>query len=305
MSLENNDKLKVADLHSDFLSCMRYKKECVTSPNTLRKSPVKMQFFSIFFMPKEHNFLMLMKELKSVVQLMKENDVEWGRTLKDIIENLEGKKIIAIPCIEGAEILNIFPSWDWVLWIGVRYITITWNFSNSFADAALDNERHRGISIEGRNLLRWMDSKRILIDVSHISEKSFKDVIDNTSLPVIASHSNAYTLCEHPRNLKDYQIKEISDTGGIIGVNFCKTFLGENPNIDKIVEHIKYISSIVGTEYVAIGSDFDGSRTPDDMKSPEDYYILKEKLEKNGFSELDINKIFFENVLRVLKIINR
>lgn len=305
MSSENNKEFKVADLHSDFLSCMRYKKECVTSPERLKNSPVKIQFFSIFFMPKEQNFLMLAKELKSVVKLMKENDVEWGRTLKDIIENLDKEKVIAIPCVEGAEILNIFPSKDWVLWIGVRYITLTWNFSNKYADAALDNERHKGVSIEGRELIKWMDSKRILADVSHISEKSFVDVIDYTSLPVIASHSNAYTLCDHPRNLKDYQIKEIADTGGVIGVNFSESFLGEGGGLNKIVEHIKYISSLVGTEFVSIGSDFDGAKTPNEIKGPEDYFKLRERLEKNGFSNSDLEKIFFNNILRVIKKINR
>ncbi len=305
MLSENSNKLRVADLHSDFLSCMRYKKECVTSPERLKNSPVKIQFFSIFFMPKEQNFIMLMRELKSIVRLMKENDVEWGRTLNEIVGNLDTEKVIAIPCVEGAEILNLFPSKDWVLWIGVRYITLTWNFSNRYADAALDNERNKGVSIEGRELIRWMDSKRILVDVSHISEKSFIDVIDNTTLPVIASHSNAYTLCEHPRNLKDYQIKEIADTGGVIGINFCVNFLGEGDGLDKIVEHIKYISSLVGTDFVAIGSDFDGAKTPDDMKGPGDYFKLREKLEINGFSNSEIEKIFFNNILRVIKEINR
>uniref|UniRef100_A0A7C4YID3 Membrane dipeptidase n=1 Tax=candidate division WOR-3 bacterium TaxID=2052148 RepID=A0A7C4YID3_UNCW3 len=296
----------VIDLHSDFLHCIKYGKKCVTSPENLKDSPVKIQFFAIFLLQREKNFLMLARELKSVVKLMKENNMFWGRDLNEIIENIDNDKVIGIPAIEGAEILDIFPTWEWVLWLGVRYITITWNFSNRFADAALDNEKNKGLSIDGRNLLRWMDSKKIIADVSHISEKSFKYVIDTTSLPVIASHSNAYSLCEHPRNLKDYQIKEIADTGGTIGVNFCKTFLGEGGSgLDLIVNHIKYISNLVGTEFVSIGSDFDGSKTPDDMKEPKDFLILRERLRKEGFSEKDIENIFFNNVLRIIKEIKR
>lgn len=108
---------------------------------------------------------------------------------------------------------------------GARYLTLTWNNSNDWADASCSPPRHGGLTPFGRQVIRELNRLRMLVDVSHVADTTFRDVLEVSSAPVIASHSCARALAGHPRNLTDEQLRALAEAGGVVGVNFFPTFL--------------------------------------------------------------------------------
>jgi len=153
-----------------------------------------------------------------------------------------------------------------------------------------------------------------VVDLSHVGEQAFYDVIETSTLPVMASHSNARALCDVHRNLKDAQIEAIAGTGGVICVTFYAPFIDTNykddevestPDvpIDRLIDHIDHIVVLVGLDHVVIGSDFFGRSTlpyPEGLRTASDYPRLIDALLERGYSDDDVRKIAGENVLRVL-----
>ena len=166
----------------------------------------------------------------------------------------------------GNDLDNINTLFD----LGVRYTGLTWNNSNNISTSAKDEKergKYGGLTEFGIQVVKRMNEVGMLVDVSHLSEDGFWGVIDNTTSPIIASHSNCYSINPHFRNLTDEQIQAIAENGGYIGVNFYDKFLdsdGEKngSTLDKVIEHIEYIKNLVGIDHVGIGSDFDGGITP-------------------------------------------
>lgn len=191
---------------------------------------------------------------------------------------------------------------------GLRSLGITWNEQNQFATGVLGDE-NRGFTKEGLDLLSAMEDLGIIIDVSHLNDKSFWQVIDNTNKPLIASHSNLRKRADHKRNLTDDMVKAIADTNGCIGINFCSGFLSTNenhpPNRHCAHEMIRDIIELTGSyEHVNIGSDFDGCTTPKDIPNitimPQFFSELQERL---SLSQDDLIKIKYGNICRVIKSI--
>lgn len=198
---------------------------------------------------------------------------------------------------------------------GARYLTLTWNNSTSWATSAADeskgnlNGRKAGLNEFGEEVVKKMNKLGMMVDVSHVGEQTFWDVIRISTKPVIASHSSVYSLCPVPRNLKDDQIKAIAKNGGVIHINFNPGFIDKNynkethparPPISMIIDHINYIVKLVGVDYVGIGSDFDGiDETPAEMDGVQDFPKLTKALLKAGYSKADVRKILGENFLRV------
>ncbi len=186
----------------------------------------------------------------------------------------------------------------------IRVMSLTWNDDNFLACGAF-TKNDKGLTKNGRECIKLMNNIGIIVDVSHISRKSFFDIINITDKSVIATHSCVNNLCENKRNLTDEQIKLIAKCKGMIGVCFYKGFLSNNKyvTIDNVVEHIEYISNLVGSEFVGIGSDFDGMENedkPQDLKSVLDIRKIEERLEKRGFSPKEINNIMGGNYIRIL-----
>lgn len=141
--------------------------------------------------------------------------------------------------------------------LGFRHGMLTWNNDNAFAAGIGHIGPGDGLTNLGKEALKVMEDLHMIIDVSHASEKTFWDIMENTTSPVIASHSNAYALCPDKRNLKDEQIKAIAKRGGVIGMNSWSAFIDKHDaNVDKLAEHAKYISDLVGVEHVCCGFDF-------------------------------------------------
>lgn len=187
----------------------------------------------------------------------------------------------------------------------VKMMSLTWNNDNFLACGAL-TKNDTGLTLSGKKCVKIMNDLGMIIDVSHLSRKSFYDIFNITTKGIIATHSCVDRICKNIRNLTDDQIKLISRNSGVIGICFYKEFLSNNKNvtIDDIVNHIEYISNLVGTEFVALGSDFDGMRKSDiplGINSVNDIRRISEKLEKRGFYKQEIANIMGENYIRVLK----
>jgi membrane dipeptidase len=139
--------------------------------------------------------------------------------------------------------------------LGVRSIILAYNIRNPFADGCIE-PNDAGLSRLGQRLIRQMNELGLVVDCSHTGYRSSMEAIELSESPVIFSHSNVYALHPHPRNLKDDQIKAIAQKGGLIGINGNAGLLGEkNASIKKFVEHIDYITQLIGPEYVALGTD--------------------------------------------------
>ena len=144
----------------------------------------------------------------------------------------------------------------------------------------------------------------MIIDVSHLSDKGFWDVYNNTTKPFIASHSNARSVCNHVRNLTDEMILALKERGGVMGLNFCTNFMNEDSDltyISDIVKHAMHIIKVGGIDILAIGTDFDGIPHTTEIKDASEMQKLYDAFKEAGLSDEDIEKIFYKNFLRVFK----
>ena len=179
---------------------------------------------------------------------------------------------------------------------GVKMITLTWNDENCIGGGA--DAQSVGLKAFGRECIREMEDKGIAVDISHASDKLFYDVASIAEKPLVASHSNARSICNHRRNLTDEQIIHIIKTGGLIGLNFCEYFLTENEahaSIGDVIKHAYHILSLGGENTLAIGSDFDGAPTPPDLDSIDKIPKLAQAFKNEGFNEQIIQKIMYDN----------
>ncbi len=199
--------------------------------------------------------------------------------------------------------------------VGLRSIGLSWSNVNRFATGVTFNREtgeslnlDRGLTSEGKELVEEMNNLGIIVDVSHLNENSFWDVIETTKKPIIASHSNAYSVCGHFRNLKDDQIKAIAEKNGTIGLNFCVSFLhsekkAEEIQLEDMRKHIDHIVDLVGVNHISFGSDYDGATVPEIVKDVSYFPALVEHLAINGYSKEDLEKITYKNYLRVMKAV--
>lgn len=189
--------------------------------------------------------------------------------------------------------------------MGVRLITLMWNFENSVGFPCSDDtqEHLKGLKPFGIEVVEKMNELGMIIDVSHMSEGGFYDVAKYSKKPFIASHSCARVLCNHRRNLTDDQLKTIGNVGGIAGVNFECSFLKEGSNratFDQIIEHLLYMKDKAGIESIGFGSDFDGIDDNGELVNYGGFTPLIERME-GKFTDDEIDKITSGNALRVMK----
>ena len=144
----------------------------------------------------------------------------------------------------------------------------------------------------------------MIVDVSHLSEGGFWDVVSHSKTPPVASHSNARALRDHPRNLSDRQIRALAEKGGVAGLNFYQNFLGKSGScrIDEMVGHVRHMYRIGGEDFVAVGTDFDGFSGAKEMEISDigEMPLLSEALKKSGFTWRQIEKIWYGNAKRMI-----
>jgi len=184
--------------------------------------------------------------------------------------------------------------------LGVRAMTLTWNGENELSDGAAC-KRGAGLTAFGREVVREMNRLGMLIDVSHLSERGFWETLSLSKHPVMASHSNAKAVTDHPRNLTDEQIRALARRGGFIGLNLYPPFLHKSgaADITDCLRHIEHMLSLGAEDTLGLGSDFDGvSSLPQGIQNARDYSRLFEELYKRGYSDTLIKKLTHENFLR-------
>ena len=225
------------------------------------QSPV--QVFAVWTEPLYYNCA-LERALKVIDYYYKEaekNKDIFGHVnnIAELRENEKNGKISGILAIEGGEplcgsteILRTFYR------LGVRVLSLTWNYRNELAWGIKDEAPGHGLTQKGRAVLREMEALGMAPDVSHLSDKGFYELAEAFGRPFLATHSNARSICPNPRNLTDSQIKIISERGGVIGLNIYPEFLGENADIPTVLKHAEHILDVGGGNSLGMGCDFDG-----------------------------------------------
>lgn len=251
--------------------------------------------------------LCLLDKYNQEIKKLHENgiDVLQVRTAEDAGNVLKHKAATLLAIEEGGAIDGSLEALRCLYELGVRAMTLTWSNRNDIADGINEEATGSGLTLFGKQVVAEMNRLGMLVDVSHISTAGFWSVIETSTKPIIATHSNAKSLCAHPRNLNDKQIKALAQNGGLAGITFAGQFLEEdwrNACIESVYKHIDYMLNLIGNdEHIGFGSDFDGiSHPPYNIQGVQDYKPLIEYLSKY-YSDETINKITHQNVINLLQ----
>lgn len=208
----------------------------------------------------------------------------------------------ALPIGDSLLLLDLFYAF------GVRYMTLTHNGNNLVCDAAMaPSPRWGGLSPFGREVVRHMNDLGMLVDISHLSDDTVRDILELSRVPVAATHSCCRALQEHPRNLSDQLMRKLAGNGGVIQVNFYPVFLsGGECSFRRVADHIDHAVKVAGIEGVGIGTDFDGiDYAPQGLEDVSCMGVLWDELSVRGYSDDDIDRIAGGNFLRVLREVER
>lgn len=307
--------MKILDLHCDTLSKMGESKGTNLRNNKfsvdferLKSSGYMAQFFAIFMDSRSHDPYEWALNLADIFknEISKNTDlVRQAYNYEDILSNDKESHVSCILTLEeGAALRGNIDNLKKFYEIGVRLITLTWNYPNQIGyPNCIARYRMKGLTEFGFELIDEMNRLGMVVDVSHLSDKGFFDVAERSKAPFIASHSNARAVTNNPRNLTDEMIKKIAQIGGVIGINFFASFLGSGnvSRVDDMLKHIRHIYNVGGSEVLALGSDFDGISSEVEFGDCSGMDVLYESLKKGGFSEAQADGMFYGNVLRVLK----
>lgn len=328
------------DMHCDTISCLMERKNetlrknqlCVDVPS-MEEAQTIIQFFACFVdaISYESEWTKEQKEQAKVSGGIRKST--WDQAYADVLkmtERMEKEqtqklmvatsyqeakqflregKIVAWKTVEEGGVLNNNLDRINVLYDhGVRLITLTWNYPNciGYPNSTDSTIMQKGLTAFGIETISRMNERKMMIDVSHLSDGGFYDCIKYSKMPVCASHSNARGLCKHPRNLSDHMLKMLGENGGVSGLNFYPCFLKEDgiAKVEDIAEHASYMMDKGGEELVALGSDFDGFENQireNWVNSVKDMPLLWEAFRKKGITERQIDKIMWENALRFMK----
>jgi membrane dipeptidase len=232
------------------------------------------------------------------------SSIQLVTNVKDIMSTVDEGKIAAILSIEGADVIEGRPSILRIFHkLGVRMVGLVHSRRNLLADGVADARTNSGLSTLGVEVVEELQRLGLIIDVSHLNDPGFWDVLNRVKSPVIASHSNCRAICSHPRNLTDDQIQALAQRGGVIGINFAPSFIHPtNATVVRLVDHIDHIVDVAGVEHVGLGSDFDGiASTPKGLYDVSQMPCITQELIQRHYSDADIRKILGLNHLRVFK----
>lgn len=278
----------------------------------LREGGVTAQIFALFVSPNYSPTGAARQALRLLdvfYQELEENadQLTLPTKVSDIEKAKVEGKVAGILSLEGAEalegdlgILRAFYK------LGVRNIGLTWNLRNAAADGVDEMRSSSGLTNFGVQLVQEMNRLGIMVDVSHLSPTGVHDVLHVSEAPVIASHSNAYTLCPHRRNLTDEQLEGVASKGGVVGVTFVPGFVTEDENqatLKRVLDQIDYMVKTMGVDHVGLGSDFDGFFNSK-VQGLEDVTRLPRLtvgLVERGYGEEDVKKILGGNFMRVFR----
>lgn len=225
---------------------------------------------------------------------------------REINEALEKGKRVALLAVEGSAALGgKLEHIEDLYNKGIRFTTLTWNGRSEVADGCMQ-ESAGGLTDFGKAVVSEMNRLGMIIDVSHLAEKGFWDVVSHSDQPFIATHSNSKKVCDHPRNLSDEAFKTIVERKGLVGMNFYPTFINgtTEASIKELLPHISHFLELGGENVIALGSDFDGATMPMDLPNIEKVECFYNELVKN-YGKIISDKICFKNALNFANILNK
>jgi membrane dipeptidase len=231
-----------------------------------------------------------------------EDKIMPARCHDDIMSAIGKRKVAALLSIEGADVIEGDLSMIRIFYrLGVRMVGLVHSRRNLIADGVADLRTGGGLSSFGVEVVEELDRLGVVIDISHLNDEGFWDLMDITASPVIASHSSCRAICDHQRNLTDQQINTLAERNSVIGINFAPSFIHPSyATVERVVDHIDHIVELVGPDHIGLGSDFDGiSSTPVGLEDVSKMPNITRELIKREYPEEDIRKILGENHLRL------
>lgn len=334
-ALDLHRRAVVVDSHEDILLEVLRKRQggarAVLSHDwapRLRKGGIDVQVFPIYVDTQYLPELALRRTLQLVEAFLSDleedsSQIAPTRSYADIQSVLKSGRIAAVLALEGAEGLGSdVELWRTLRRLGLRVASLTWNRRTAFGDGIGERETGGGLTYQGFASIREMNRLNILVDVSHLSERGFFDVLKTTTQTVVASHSNAKAVCGHPRNLTDDQIRALAANGGVMGLLLHPGMIDpDDATVSRAVDHIAYVADLVGVEHVGLGADYSDeflaslptigqeALMPAELLKArvqgcgqiEEIPNLTVEMVRRGFSESDILKVLGENYLRVFR----
>lgn len=285
------EKMRQADSMAQFFACFIYMK--------------RFQGNDRFAQGYQHALKMIARAKEEFAKYPEE--IVLTTSFDEMMQNEQAGKMSAILTVEeGGVIDGKMENLEELYRQGIRLITLTWNEENclGFPNSKDANVMNQGLKPFGIEVVERMNELGMIVDVSHLSDGGFWDTIKYSKKPVIASHSNARTLCNHQRNLTDEMIRALAEKGGVSGINFYPYFLNENgkATIDDLIRHIEHLYYVGGEDFVAMGTDFDGFDDGElDIKHLGEIPYLYEALKKRKFNDSQIEKFWHKNAMRVMK----
>ncbi|HHW61471.1 MAG TPA: membrane dipeptidase [Syntrophomonadaceae bacterium] len=304
--------MNIIDLHCDTVSRLFTVGESFYSNSgqfdikRARQAGVLIQYFALFARPGSvdvalRTILLQIEYYQQSLQMYQEY-LYPIYSYQDIMARKETDKIGCILHLEGADcISNDLELINILYRLGLRSLGLTWNQRNMLADGVAEDPQGGGLSKMGRKLLEKINEMNVMLDLAHISERGFYDVLEHYQKPVFVTHANARALCSHPRNLNDQQLKALAENGGIIGITQVEEFVSTgSATVDAMLDHIAYIADLIGVKHIALGSDFDGA---DNMvvANVSGYSQMKKLLQDRGFTKQEIEAILNKNALRTMQ----
>lgn len=222
-------------------------------------------------------------------------------TPEEIAQNQQEGKMSAILTLEGTAGFGYDPALlEDLFAVGFRISSLGWNEQNPLTGSHMTGG---GLTDQGKAYVREAQRLGMLIDVSHISDEGFRDILSITEAPILATHSNSRHVCGHSRNLTDEMFREICRTGGAAGLNTCADFVGETPDLDTLCDHVLHFLELDPEgDHIVLGGDLDGvSEMPAGFTGVESWPLLAQKLLQRGAGEEIVRKIFWDNAMGVMR----
>ncbi len=275
-------------------------------------------FFVIFTPPSAEDKGTAFKMANEIIQILediKKKSPNKFRLVKSPDEITNNKSVMQIVygMENGAPIESKLSNIELFSDMGISYITLAHSKSNHISDSSYDeNKNWGGLSPFGREVVAEMNKQGVMIDISHVSDAAFYEVLRLTKTPVIASHSSLrHFVPGFERNVSDDMLRELAKNGGVIQICFGSEFIAEKRKypdlvvtVEDVADHIDRVKQLVGIDYVGIGSDYDGWRNfPVGLEDTSTYPNLIEELLKRNYTKEEIKKVFGENLLRVWRAV--
>ena len=326
--------MKVWDLHCDTLSELR-KAEKAGQPKSfahndlhidlekLQQGDYMLQCFAAFVnlgdqTPGADPLVTALEEIDQFKRIMAAypDKIAPVYTAADIRKNAEAGKISGMLTIEeGACCKGSLGVLRRMYELGVRMMTLTWNHENELASPQLNPggvlvpQTEKGLTGTGFAFLAEMERLHMIVDVSHLSDKGFWDIANHSTRPFAASHSNCRALSPHNRNLTDEMIRALAEKGGIAGLNYCASFVDADSahpklcrsTVERLAKHAAHFKQVGGIEVISLGSDFDGIGGQHELETAADMPLLAEALRCEGFTEDEVEAVFWRNAYRFFK----